>query len=140
MGNHVELTFSEQTTNNDLFCQFDDRNGVLLLDMTNPFSTKDFEIIANIITPYFEEKSELKGLIIHSKKFLRWRNPQNRAEYINFARQHHHKFDKVALSMGGFFTKVLARLAKDRIHPELKVFKYDKVSDAQDWILGWKKK
>ena len=132
----IELTFKETTTANQLFCQFDDHHGVLLLDVKNPFTQEDFEIISNIIDPYFETRGELSGVIINSKKFPYWSSAQNRSEYLNFASNNHHKFKKAALNMGGFFTKIVARIARGRVHPEIKIFKYNQISEAQDWILG----
>lgn len=135
-SNIIELTFKEMTTKNNLFCQFDEQNGVLLLDVKNPFSDDDFRVISSIIEPYFATHGELRGVIINSKKFPYWSSPQNRAEYLNFAGSNHHKFKKAALGMGGFFTKIVARIARGRVHPEVKIFKYNQIEKAQSWILG----
>ncbi|NBV05889.1 MAG: STAS/SEC14 domain-containing protein [Proteobacteria bacterium] len=131
----LEVTFKEITTDNELFCQFDDHHGVLLLNVKNPFSADDFQTISSIINPYFTEHGELKGVIINSKKFPYWSGAKNRAEYLDFAGNNHHKFQKAALGMGGFFTKIVARIARGRVHPEIKIFKYNQIEKAQDWIL-----
>ena len=135
-NNIIELTFKEITTENNLFCQFDELNGILLLDVKNPFSVDDFQTILTIIEPYFATHGELGGVIINSKKFPYWFDTQNRTEYLNFASKNHHKFKKVALGMGGFFTKIVARIARGRIYPEVKIFKYNQIEKAQSWILG----
>ena len=126
----------EITTENKLFCQFDEQNGVLFLDAKNPFSPEDFAAISNIIDPYFRSKGELGGVILNSKKFPYWRGSKNRAEYIDFAQNNHYKFKKAALNMGGFFAMVVARIARGRAHPEIKTFKYNQVEKAQEWILS----
>ncbi len=133
--NNYEVTFKETRTKNDLFCQFDDHHGVLLIDVTKPFSSEDFITISNLIDPYFSEHGELEGIIINSKKFPYWQDSKNRQEYLNFASQNHHKFKKAALNMGGFFTKIIARIARGKVHPEVKIFKYNQIEKAQDWIL-----
>jgi hypothetical protein len=136
MGNdHFEVTFKETRTKNELFCQFDEHHGVLLLDVVNSFTEEDFLKISELIDPYFLEHQELRGVIINSKKFPYWSNARNRAEYLNFAKNNHFKFQKAALNMGGFFTKIIARIAIGRIHPEVKIFKYNQIEKAQDWIL-----
>ncbi len=132
---NFEIIFKESTTKNGLFCQFDDHYGVLLLDAKNPFSADDFRAISNIINPYCAERGELRGVIIHSKKFPYWSDAQNRKEYLDFARENHHKFKKAALGMGGFFPKIIAKIAKGRVHPEIKIFKYKQIEEAQEWIL-----
>jgi len=138
MTNHetFEVTFQETTNRNELFCQFDGHHGVLLLDVKNPFSEEDFQTISEIIDPYFAEHGELRGIIINAKKFPYWTSAKNRTEYLNFASNNHHKFKKAALNMGGFFTKIVARIARGKVHPEVKVFKFNQIEKAQDWILG----
>ena len=137
-SNYLEVTFKEITTRNGLFCQFDEHHGVLLLDVKNAFLADDFKTIESIVDPYFASKGELRGVIIHSKKFPRWSSPQNRQEYLDFAGNNHRKFNRAALGMGGFFTKILARMARGRVHPEVKVFKYNQIEKAQDWVLDAK--
>jgi hypothetical protein len=132
---NLELTFKEMTTENNLFCQFDEQNGILLMDVKNPFSDDDFNTISSIIDPYFTTHGELGGVIINSKKFPYWSNAQNRIEYLNFARDNHIKFKKVAVGMGGFFAKIVARIARGRVRPEVKIFKYNQIEKAQNWIL-----
>lgn len=134
--NYIELTFKEVTTDNDLFCQFDDVHGVLLLDIKNRLNEDDFDVISSIIDPYFISKGELSGIIINSKKFPYWKGSKNRFEYLNFASQNHRKFKKCAFCMGGFFMKVIMRIAKDKAHPETKMFKFNQIEQAQDWILS----
>lgn len=134
-NNYLEVSFKEKITQSGLFCQFDDHHGVLLLDVKNAFSADDFKIIENIINPYFASHGELRGVIINSKKFPRWSGFQNRQEYIKFASSNHYKFRKAALVMGGFFIKILAKIASGRAHPEVKIFKYNQIEKAQDWIL-----
>ncbi len=137
MTNEISFpeTLQEITTENKLFCQFDEQNGVLLLDVKNPFSVEDFVAISNIIDPFFEARGELGGVIINSKKFPYWRGAQNRAEYISFARNNHHKFKKAALNMGGFFTKIIINIARHYTRLEVKTFKYNQIEKAQEWIL-----
>ncbi len=134
-SDHFEVTFKETRTKNGLFCQFDEHHGVLLLDVLNPFTEEDFLTISEIIDPYFTERQELRGVIINSKKFPYWSSARNRTEYLGFANNNHYKFQKTALNMGGFFPKIIARIARGRVHPEIKIFKYNQIEKAQDWIL-----
>ena len=127
--------FKEVTTSNGLFCQFDDWNGVILLDVKAPFTAEDFATIESIINPYIASHGELKGVIINSKKFPYWSSPANRQEYLNFAASNHQKFKKAAFAMGGIFAKIVARMARGRVRPEIKIFKHGQIEKAQDWIL-----
>lgn len=133
--NYIELTFSELTTDNELFCQFDEQNGVLLLDVKNNFTTDDFEVISGVVDSYYKAHGELRGIIINAKKFPFWKGAKNRAEYVSFAGNNHQKFSKVAFGIGGLFIKFIEKIAKGRVHPEIKLFKYNQIEKAQDWIL-----
>lgn len=134
--NYIEITFKELTTENELFCQFDEIHGVLLLDIKNRLNEEDFDAISSIIDPYFAAKGELDGIIIHARKFPYWKGSKNRSEYLNFASQNHRKFKKCAFCMGGFFTKIIVNFAKEKAYPEVKMFKYKQIEQAQDWILS----
>lgn len=131
----MELTFEEITTQNDLFCQFDAKNGVLLLDVKNSLNAEDFAVISSIIEPYYAAHGELGGIIINSKKFPYWDGARNRREYVQFASENHYKFKKAALCMGGFFVKFLVKIARGRVHPEVKMFRFKKIETAQSWVL-----
>ncbi|MFT6332043.1 MAG: hypothetical protein ACJAW3_000367 [Lentimonas sp.] len=130
-----EITFKEITTENNLFCQFEESQGVLFLDVNEPFTESDFEAISGIIDPFFSTYGELQGIIINCKKFPYWKGAKNRTQYLNFAGDNHHKFKKAALSMGGFFIKVVLIAAKNRVHPKIKTFKFNKIEEAQRWVL-----
>lgn len=134
----LEVTFKEITTKNGMFCQFDDHHGVLFLDVKNPFTMDDFKHITDIIDPYYATHGVLRGIIINSKKFPYWTDVNNRAEYLHFAADNHQKFNKAALNMGGFFIKIVVRIGRSRVHPELKIFKFNQIEKAQDWILDQK--
>lgn len=133
--NLIRLAFHELTTDNDLFCQFDERHGVLLLNVENPFNDDDFRTILSIIDPYFVENGTLRGIIINSKKFPYWTSPHNRAQYLGFASQNHHKFKKIALCMNGFFPKIVLRVARNRIKGLIRIYKFNHIVEAQEWML-----
>jgi hypothetical protein len=140
MSNEIAKSeYREIVTKNKLFCQFDEEDGVLLIDVKRaPLTADDFAAIADIIDPYYAKHGELKGIIINSKKFPYWKGVPNRMEYVAFAQNNHQKFGKAALGIGGFFVQIVARIAKGRVHPEVKIFGHDKIAKAQEWILGYK--
>jgi len=135
-NNFLQVVFKEIVTDNDMFCQFDETHGVLFLDVKSAFTAEDFVAISSLIDPYFAEHGELRGVILNCKKFPRWSGHQNRLQYINFARENHHKFKKAAFAMGGLFVKIIVRLAKGKAHPEMKIFKHSMIFEAQKWVLG----
>lgn len=135
--NNLPETFKEMTTANNLFCQFDELNGVLLLDIkSDHLNSDDFLEVSKVINSYYADKGELAGIIINSKKFPHWKDARNREEYMDFAKNHHHKFKKAAVNMGGFFAMIVVGIGKGRVHPEIKKFKHNQIFEAQEWILS----
>ena len=118
-----------------LVCYIEEQNGILLVEIKNTITSKDFAALSRAIDPYYEAHGEFKGIILHSKKFPYWKGAEARREYMYFVENYHYKFKKVAIGMGGFFPKLLPNLAKRFIKPELKNFGYNNVDAAHDWIL-----
>lgn len=131
----TQNVFKETTTQNGLFCQFDELHGILFLDVKSNFTQDDFDVISGIIEPYYTKRGRLNGLIINSKKFPYWKGAHNRQEYLYFASNNHQKFKRVALNIGGFFVKIVVGFARNRVEPELKIMKYNQIEASQDWIM-----
>lgn len=116
--------------------EFDEAQGVLLVEITSNLTNDDFATLSQVIDPYYNKNGELSGIILNSKKFPYWKGNANFKEYVAFARDNHYKFKKVALTMGGFFPKVVRRIAGRYSQAEVNNFGYDKILPAQKWI--WK--
>ncbi len=119
-----------------IVCYFDDSKTVLLVEVTNSLSPEDFATLSGLIDPYYAEHKELNGIIINAKKFPYWNGVAGLRAHIDFVQNHHYKTKKVAICIGGFFPKLLPRLARRFIQPELKNFGYNKIEAAHDWTLS----
>ena len=117
-------------------CYFDETKTVLLVEVKNSLSTEDFTILSQVIDPYYKQHKEFNGIIINSKKFPYWKGTESLRAHISFVQNHHYKTKKVAICMGGFFPKLLPKLARRFVQPEVKNFGYNKIDAANHWILS----
>lgn len=108
---------------------------VIKIEKTNLTAT-NLRAIGSIIDSYFEKNGPLDGIVVNSKRFPKWIDANNKRDYMDFVSSYHQKTDKVAIAMGGFFIKLLVRLAKGRVHPEVKAFGYKKLAQAKQWIIN----
>ncbi len=108
---------------------------VIKIEKDNLTAT-NLQSIGSIIDSYFEKNGPLDGIVVNAKKFPRWTDANNKRDYMDFVSSYHQKTDKVAISIGGFFIKILVRLAKGRVHPEVKAFSYKKLSQAKQWVIN----
>lgn len=128
--------FNQLKSTQDLQCSIDDETGVMLLNLKRNLTSSDFDFLSKVIDEYFNKNGEFKGIIVNAKKFPYWKGAQNRIEYMNFAAANHHKFAKVALTIDGFFVRLLPKIARGRIQSEVKHFGYNKIEEADSWILS----
>lgn len=118
-------------------CSIDEETGVMLLNIKKKnLQTQDFEFLEKTINSYFEKYGPFKGIIVNAKKLPYWKGPQNKIEYIGFVSNNHHKFEKVALAINGFFVRLLPAIARNKISPAVKHFGYNKIEKADEWILS----
>lgn len=115
-------------------CEIEEEQGILLVEINGNLTSEDFAILSGAIDPYYKSHGQFNGIILNSKKFPYWKGNANFKEYVAFARDNHFKFKKVALTMGGFFPKVVRRIAGRYIEAEVNNFGYDKILAAQKWI------
>ncbi len=117
-------------------CSIDEETGVMLVNIgKKPLTSEDFDFLLEVISGYFEKYGQFKGIIINAKKFPYWKGAHNRVEYIGFAANNHHKFEKIALAIDGFFVRLLPKIARRKIDTEVKHFGYNQIEKADQWIL-----
>ncbi len=116
--------------------QFDEDTKLLLIEPDGNFKDIDFEVLGSFINQHYQLSGELPGVILNSKKFPYWKGVLNFRQYLSFAANNHYKFKKVAMTMNGFLVKVVLSMARGRAHPEIKIFPYNKISAACDWLTS----
>ena len=114
--------------------ELDERCGVLNIEVRAPVSSLLMEVLTHTVDEYLERKGELKGLVIHAKRFPGWEDLGSMISHISFVKNHHKKIKRVALVIDGSLAKIAENLAKQFVKAEVKHFDYKELDDANEWV------
>ncbi|MEO8778295.1 MAG: STAS/SEC14 domain-containing protein [Rhodanobacter sp.] len=112
--------------------------GVLVLEPVadKPLSEDDFEAVGKTIGNYLKDHEQLRGILIHSRKFPGWQSIGALFAHLKFVNTLHDKISKVALvtdsPIGTFADHVLDPLMLAKVRK----FAYDEGEEAMSWLQG----
>lgn len=124
------------SSRNNLTCNLDQKNSLATVEIKDSLAAEDFKILSQTVDPWIKNSGELKGLIIHVKKFPLWENIFGFTSHFSFIKNHHKKIKKLAIVADGALPNVMPKLAGHFIKAEIKNFNYDQLEEAKNWILG----
>lgn len=112
--------------------------GILTLEPAadKALSEDDFEAVGKAIGNYLENHDQLRGILIHSRKFPGWQSIGALFAHLKFVNAVHDKISKVALvtnsPIGTFADHVLDPLMLAKVRK----FDYDERDEAMGWLQG----
>ena len=118
--------------------KLDDDAGILVLEPSedNALSEDDFEAVGKTIASYLEHHDQLRGVLIHSRRFPGWQSIGALFAHLKFVNRVHDKISKVALvtnsPMGTFADHILDPLMLAKVRK----FDYDERDEAMSWLQG----
>ncbi len=107
--------------------------GVLVVNVTRPLSTQDFDAIALTADAWIESHGLLRGLVIHTRAIPGWENLGALLDHVRFVREHHRKIARVALAADSKVASIAPRIGEHFVDAEVKVFGYDDLDAAVAW-------
>jgi hypothetical protein len=110
--------------------------GVLTVEINHPLTTENFASLSLKVDQWIENNGQLKGLVLHTKKFPGWENLGSMISHFEFVKNHHLKVRKVALSADGKIPEFLPHIAKHFIKAEVKQFEFAELQEAQKWATN----
>jgi len=116
--------------------EIDQINNIAVLEPDGPLSKQDFVHAAEVIDPYIEKTNRFNGLLIHTKSFPGWESFAGLFSHLNFVREHHKKVSRIALSTDSVVGKFAETIASHFVNAEIKLFSYQELEQAKDWITG----
>jgi len=119
-----------------LFVKIDEDKGIAILEPDGPLSQADFESAAKIIDPYIEKTGQLRGLIIHAKGFPGWDSFAGLSSHLRFVKDHHMKISRVAFSTDSMVGNFAEVVASHFVNAEIKLFSYEELAQAKNWVAG----
>ena len=117
-----------------LSVEIDKINGIAILEPDGPLSKDDFVHAAKVIDPYIEKTDQLNGLLIHTKTFPGWESFAALVSHLKFVQEHHRKVSRVALSTDSVISIFAEAIASHFVNAEIKLFSYQELEQAKDWI------
>ena len=106
----------------------------VLLEPKGHLSKQDFVSLAQRVDPLIVESGDLNGVLIHARKFPGWDSFASFIAHIQFVNGHHKQVKKVALCTDASFGTLVEKLGAHFVSAEIKVFPYDDLSQAKQWI------
>ena len=119
-----------------LSVKIDEKNLVATLHPEGPLSANDFQSAAKIIDPLIERSGRLNGIIIHTRSFPGWDSFGALVSHMHFVKDHHKKISRVALVTDSSIGKFAEPIGSHFVKAELRVFSYQDLEKAREWIVG----
>lgn len=113
-----------------------DGDGILVLepDADQALSEDDFEAVGKTIGAYLADHDQLRGILLHSRRFPGWQSIGALFAHLKFVNRVHDKIRKIALvtnsPMGTFADHVLDPLMLAKVRK----FDYDERDQAMRWL------
>jgi hypothetical protein len=109
---------------------------VLVVEVTEPLRTQDFDAMAATVDGWLETHDALPGVVVHARAFPGWENVAGMLRHFRFVREHHRAIRRVALAADGAVADLAPHLAEHFVRAEVKGFDYDALDDAIAWAGG----
>lgn len=107
----------------------------VLLEPEGHLAKQDFESLSQQVDGLINKSGNLNGVLIHARKFPGWDSFASFVTHIQFVNGHHKHVKKVALCTDSSLGILVEKLAGHFVSAEIKVFPYDELSHAKEWIV-----
>ena len=115
--------------------QLNQQDAIVILEPMGALSKEDFIEVSNIIDPYIETSGALNGLIIYVKTFPGWDSFSTLVTHLKFINDHHEEIARLAFVTDSMVGKFAENIASHFVKAEVQSFSFDKLEEAQQWIL-----
>ncbi len=114
--------------------------GIAMLSPNGPLSDQDFVKATATIDAYLEKTGLLKGLVINAKSFPGWDSFAALSSHLKFVKEHHKKVSRIAFATDSVAGNFAETVASHFVNAEIKVFPYQELKQAVDWVAGCQEK
>jgi tRNA U38,U39,U40 pseudouridine synthase TruA len=109
--------------------------GIVIIEPNGTLQKTDFEQLTSKVDTYINEKGDINGIIIHSKKFPGWDSFGAFTHHIKFIKDHHRKIKKIAAVTDSKFMSIAPTVANHFVSAEVRHFSYNEIDAAKKWIV-----
>lgn len=119
-----------------LTVKIDKVNHIAVLEPDGPLSESDFTSVARQVDALIEEFGRLNGIVIHAKSFPGWDSIAALVAHLKFVHEHHRKLSRVALATESIAAHIAEIFATHFVAAEIKIFSYQDIEKATQWVSG----
>lgn len=106
---------------------------ILKIKVSGKLEDNDFNQIAPQVNHAIQSHGNLR-LLIDVTAFDGWSDMQAAKNHFAFVRDHQKKIDRIALIAGHMWQHWIAGIAGVFVHPDIKVFDKDQLTQAEGWL------
>jgi hypothetical protein len=114
----------------------DRERSILVLEVSGPLTTADFERMAGLLDPWLEEVGRLRGLLVDARGLPGWSDVEALFAHERFVRHHAPAIERVALVTDSDLMAALTRLAARALPPTIRRFAWSEYHQAMAWLEG----
>ncbi|GAA4677609.1 hypothetical protein GCM10023215_07940 [Pseudonocardia yuanmonensis] len=122
-GARIEVTLDETT-------------GVVTAEVSEALRIEDFERLAATVDPWMHAHGELPGVVLHVRRVPGWTSLGSLLRHVRFVVGHQGKVGRLALATDVPAAEVVASVAGQVMHPQIRAFGYEDLRAAQVWAAG----
>lgn len=126
----------EQTKQPTLEITLDEQNDIVVFQPHDKLSKEDFDYAKEVIEPFIEKNTTLKGLVIYTKDFSGWDSFTALLRHLEFIKKHHKKVQKLAFVTDAFIGEFAEKIGAHFVNAKVEHFNYEDLNKAKEWILS----
>jgi len=108
--------------------------GIVLIAPSGPITRSDLEALTRDVDDYIRQQGTIRGLIVHTRTFPRWRDPGSFLKDMQFVIDHQRKIRRVASVTDSRLLMIVHGIAGRVFAPEIRYFPYGDLEAARKWI------
>jgi hypothetical protein len=114
----------------------DRERSILVLEVSGPLTTADFDRMSALLDPWLEEAGRLRGMLVDARRNPGWSDIEAIASHERFLRDHAPYIDRIALVTDSDLMAALTRLATRALAPTIRRFAWAEYHAAMAWLEG----
>ena len=108
--------------------------GVVLIALSGPITRPDLEALTREVDDLLRQQGAIRGLIVHTRSFPRWRGPGAFLRDMLFVLAHQRRIRRVASVTDSRLLMIVHGIAGRVFAPEIKHFPYGDLEAARKWV------
>jgi hypothetical protein len=111
-----------------------EEEGIVCIEPSGPITRPDLEALTRDVDGYIRRKGTIRGMIVHTRSFPRWRDPGAFLKDMRFVFAHQRSIRRVASVTDSKLLMIVHRIAHHVLFPEVGHFPYGDHEAALQWI------